>query len=290
MNPSALTLSLASTALLAGLTLLGGCAAGASRSAAPSPPAPVAEPLRIRIHAAGSLRTALTDLANSYERSHPGEQVRLTFGASGLLKDRLAAGEPSQVFASANMEHPEALLKSGHADSVQAFAANALCGLATPGFSLNGRPLAARLLDADVRVATSTPKADPAGDYAFRMFDRIETSGAGPAGSAQALKAKALQLTGGANAPTPPPDRSLYGQLMAEGRADVFITYCTNATQARREVPGLQVLDIPPAINIAARYGVALMRPVTPPARRFIDHLLSAEGRALLAAHGFSAP
>lgn len=281
----------AATALLAGLTLLGGCAGHADR--APTPAAPAAEPVVIRVHAAGSLRAALTDLAHSYERSHPGERVQLTFAASGLLKDRLAAGEPSQVFASANMEHPEALLKSGHAASVQAFATNALCGLAAPGFSLNGRSLAARLLDADLRVATSTPKADPAGDYAFQMFDRIEASGAGPAGSAQALKAKALQLTGGPTAPgapNPPADRSVYGQLMAEGRADVFITYCTNAAQARRERPSLQVLDIPPAINVAARYGVALMRPVSPPARRFVDSMLSSEGRALLAGHGFSAP
>lgn len=284
MNPS--MRALANTTLLAGLTLLGGCAGDTTRNTA-------AEPVVIRVHAAGSLRGVLTDLARAYELGHPGERVQLTFGASGLLKERLAAGEPSQVFASANMEHPEALLGSGHADSVQAFATNALCGLATPGFRLNGRPLATRLLDADVRVATSTPKADPAGDYAFRMFERIEASGAGPAGSAQALKTKALQLTGGPaapGAPAPPADRSLYGQLMADGRADVFITYCTNAAQARREVPGLQLLDIPPALNVAARYGVALMRPVTPSARRFIDGMLSTEGRALLAGHGFSAP
>jgi ABC-type molybdate transport system substrate-binding protein len=33
----------------------------------------------------------------------------LTFGASGLLKDRIQAGERADVFASANMEHPQAL-------------------------------------------------------------------------------------------------------------------------------------------------------------------------------------
>ena len=42
-------------------------------------------------------------------------KVKPTFGASGLLKDRIVAGESPQVFASANMEHPEALVAAGRA-------------------------------------------------------------------------------------------------------------------------------------------------------------------------------
>ena len=55
-----------------------------------------------------------------------------------------------------------------------------------------------------MKLGTSTPKADPSGDYAFRMFERIETSAAAPAGAAERLKAKALQLTGGPDSPRPP--------------------------------------------------------------------------------------
>ena len=39
--------------------------------------------------------------------------VELEFGASGLLRERLEQGEAADVFASANMEHPEALSRSG---------------------------------------------------------------------------------------------------------------------------------------------------------------------------------
>ena len=244
----------------------------------------------ITVHAAGSLRAALTEVARAYEARHPGQTVTLTFGPSGLLKDRIAGGEAAQVFASANMTHPQALHAQGKAEPVRAFARNALCALAAPGFSLQGKPLPQRLLDAEVRVATSTPKADPAGDYAFEMFDRVEATGAGPAGAAAALKAKALQLTGGAGSPQPQPGRSLYGTLMAEGRADVFITYCTNAAEARREQPALQVLPVPEAVNVAARYGVTVVTPATDGARRFVDFLLSAPAQALLAGQGFSAP
>lgn len=240
------------------------------------------------VHAAGSLRGALTELAQAFEARTGGVPVRLVFGPSGLLKDRLAGGEASQVFASANMTHPQALADAGRAEAVQPFARNALCGLATPAFSLAGKPLAQRLLDADVRVATSTPRADPAGDYAFQMFERIEAAGA--AGAAAVLKGKALQLTGGPNSPAPVPGRSLYGTLMASGAADVFITYCTNAAEARREQPGLQVLEVPSAVNVAASYGIALVKPATPAARDFVAFVLAPAGQAILAAHGFSTP
>jgi molybdate transport system substrate-binding protein len=243
----------------------------------------------VAVYAAGSLRAALTDIAAAFERDSQ-LKVRLTFGASGLLKDRIVGGEAAQVFASANMAHPLALRDAGRADFVAPFARNALCGLAAPEFSVQGRTLAQRLLDRDVRVGISTPGADPSGDYAFEMFERIEATGAGPAGSAAALKAKALQLTGGPQLPPPPPERSVYGALIAAGQADVFITYCTNAVQARREVPVLQVIAIPDAINVAATYGIATVSPASVEARRFVDFVLAAQGRKTLTDLGFGVP
>lgn len=248
-----------------------------------------AAPRVLEVHAAGSLRAAFEELARAFEQNHV-VKVKLTFGASGLLKDRIVSGEATQVFASANMAHPEALVAAGRAQGVYAFARNALCVLATPAFSLLGKPLALRLLDADVRVGTSTPGADPSGDYAFGMFDRIEASGAAWPGAAAALKAKALQLTGGPDSPAPTPGRNVYGELVATGQADAFITYCTNATLARRQQGALQVLAVPDQINVAVRYGLALLDPVGPDAQAFKQFVLGAEGQAILASHGFSAP
>jgi molybdate transport system substrate-binding protein len=244
----------------------------------------------LTVHAAGSLRAALTKIAEDYAAAPGGQKVNLVFGASGLLRARLAGGERSDVFASANMDHPQALAAAGKAEPVQAFARNALCALAAPNFALNGRTLAQRLLDADVKVGISTPKADPSGDYAFLMFERIESSGAAAAGSSERLKTKALQLTGGPNSPPPPPDRNVYGVLMAEGKADVFITYCTNARLAQQEAAGLQVLAVPEAINVSARYGLAVVQPASPQARKFVEYVLGAAGQQRLAAVGFSAP
>jgi molybdate transport system substrate-binding protein len=259
-------------------------------SAATGAAAQASDATALTVHAAGSLRAALTRIAEDYAAAPGGQKVNLVFGASGLLRDRLLGGERSDVFASANMEHPQALAAAGKAEPVQAFARNALCALAAPGFALKGRTLAQRLLDADVKVGISTPKADPSGDYAFEMFERIESTGAAPAGAAERLKAKALQLTGGPNSPPPPPDRNVYGVLMAEGKADLFITYCTNARLVQQEAAAPQVLPIPEAINVSARYGMAVVQPASAPARRFVDFVLSAAGQQRLAAVGFSAP
>lgn len=243
----------------------------------------------LAVYAAGSLRAAMTDLAHAFERETP-IAVKLTLGPSGLLKDRIEGGEAAQVFASANMNHPEALRASGKAEVVRPFARNALCALASSAFALQGKTLAQRLLDADVRVGTSTPRADPSGDYAFQMFERIESNGAAGAGSAAALQAKALQLTGGPNSPQPPAGRNLYSMLVDEGKVDVFITYCTSATEAKQQLPSLQVLAVPDAINVSAMYGIATVRPASPAARAFVDFVTGHQGQKILGTYGFSAP
>lgn len=241
----------------------------------------------LTIYAAGSLRAAMTQIAQDFA-AQSGVQPKFVFGASGLLRDRLTGGERADLFASANMEHPQALERSGHAAAVRPFTRNELCALATAAFAADTRSLVAKLLDTRWRVGTSTPKADPSGDYAFEMFDRIERTGAGPAGSAAALKLRALQLTGGPQSPPPPAGRNVYGALVAQGQADVFITYCTNATIALSEEPQLKSLPIDASINVAATYGVATMKGATPMAQRFLDHLLGPQGQRRLRALGFS--
>lgn len=241
------------------------------------------------VYAAGSLRGALTEVGQRFEALPEGGKVRFVFGASGLLKDRLLSGEAAEVFASANMEHPQALAAAGRAGPVQRFARNRLCLLARPEAGVTTDNLLARLLDPAVRVGTSTPKADPSGDYTWEMFRRVGARGGRFADAYETLDRKALQLTGGPGSPPPPAGRSVYGALLESGQADVFITYCTNAQQARQEVPSLQKHELPDDVNVAANYGVVSMA-ATPRARRFLELLLGAEGQAILQRQGFAAP
>ena len=121
----------------------------------------------------GSLRAALTEVTRDFTAAS-GIPVVPVFGASGLLRDRLERGEPGDVFASANMEHPEALARSGKAGPVVMFARNRLCALARPEVGVTADTLLDRLLDPAVTLGTSTPRADPAGNYAWEVFRRAE--------------------------------------------------------------------------------------------------------------------
>jgi molybdate transport system substrate-binding protein len=230
-----------------------------------------AQTAEVKVLAAGSLRAALTDVAGAFEAEAAGRRVVLGFGASGLLKDRLLGGERADVFASANLEHPQALAAAGRAAAPRTFARNRLCALAAPGFDATPETLVSRLLDPAVRVGTSTPGADPAGDYAWAMFERIEASGR--PGAFKTLSEKALQLTGGPNAPPPPADRNVYAALMAQARADVFITYCTNAVVAQREAPTLSRIDVPAEVNVSAGYAIAVLNGAPEAARQFVAAL-----------------
>ena len=249
-----------------------------------------AQQATINVFAAGGLRGPVTRAAKAFEQAHPGTRVALSFGASGLLRDRITGGDKADVFASANMEHPQSLGAGGGYGPTRAFARNALCALARQGLAVTRDTLVATMLDPAVKLGTSTPKADPSGDYAFELFERVERTGAGPAGSAKALAAKALQLTGGPNSPPPPAGRNVYGMLVATGQADVFLTYCTNAVIARAEEPSLQRIDVPTAINVSAEYGIAVREDAGTAAQAFADALVGGAGQDALREAGFLAP
>jgi molybdate transport system substrate-binding protein len=100
-----------------------------------------------------------------------------------------------------------------------------------------------------VRVGTSTPKADPSGDYAWELFQKADKI---KPGSFATLSGKALQLTGGPDSAKAPEGRNQYGWVMAEQKADIFLTYCTNAVLAQKEVQALKIIRIPEALSVGA--------------------------------------
>jgi len=55
-------------------------------------------------------------------------------------------------------------------------------------------------------------------------------------------------------------------------------------------VPALRLVEVPAAVNVAARYGIALLNGAPEPAQGFVRFLLGAEGQGVLARHGFAPP
>jgi len=243
-----------------------------------------AEPLRL--FAAGSLKAALSEVVALPAVAGSGP-IETVFGASGTLRERIAAGDRPDVFASANMEHPQALEAAGIGGPVVLFARNRLCALARPGLPVTAATLLDVMLDSNVRLGTSTLRADPSGDYAFALFAKAEAL---RPGAEARLVAKALQLTGGPASPKAPDGRNTYAWVVGDGMADLFLTYCTNAALARAERPDLQEVAVPEALAVGADYGLIVTAPERPLAWRLAMQILAPAGRAILARHGFAAP
>lgn len=234
----------------------------------------------VSLFAAGSLKAALSEVAEDYTATY-GTPVATSFGPSGLMRERIEAGEVAHVFASANMRHPKTLESAGKGGPVTLFARNHLCGLARPDVTVSTDTLLEVMLSDDVRLGTSTPKSDPSGDYAFELFDK--------SGHADALKAKSLQLTGGPDSAKPPEGRNNYAWVLDSDQADVFLTYCTNAVLAQKEVPALQIVQVPEALSVGADYGLIVLDDAPADAWKLAMHILSPAGQSVLTEYGFDA-
>jgi len=238
----------------------------------------------IQLYAAGSLRSALTDAAKAFEVS-TGHQVQAKFGPSGLLKKEIADGAKADLFAAADMEYPQALNDLNKSGPVVRFARNRLCALVSPRIKIDSSSLIDRMLDPETKLGTSTPNSDPAGDYAFEVFRKVETI---RPGVGVTLEHKALQLVGTGNSALPPPGHSVYGWHIAEGRADIFLAYCTATAEAQKQYPNLLTIELPENIAVSADYGMTVMNGAPPAAELFSKFILSSDGQNILTGYGFA--
>ena len=90
--------------------------------------------------------------------------------------------------------------------------------------------------------------------------------------------------------PPAPQGRSVYGELIAQGTADIFLTYCTNAQAAGRENPAQRIVQLPDELSVGADYGLTVINGASVSAHKFALFILSVEGLSTLAKHGFAAP
>jgi molybdate transport system substrate-binding protein len=249
--------------------------------------AQAADASSVRLHAAGSLRAAMTDIAKAYIDAY-GIAVEANFGASGGLKDKLAGGEPSDVFASADMANPQSLTQAGKAGPTVLFARNHLCALLRPGLSATPASILATLLDPSVKVGTSTPGNDPGGDYAWALFKKADALQPGSRAKLEAKAVKIGNVPGSLAVPSNAGNAVVW--LFKEKRADVFLSYCTNSGAAA-ELPGITTVALPPGLAVEASYGLTILTAANKDrAAQLVLFILSPAGQKILADHGFDAP
>ena len=221
----------------------------------------------MRVLAAGSLRGVWPQLMRHFPQA-----VETRFGPAGLLRERIEAGEPCDLFASANLAHPQAL----HPLAVIPFTRNKLCLTARSDVLSAGDDWLSLLTRDDLRVATSTAGADPSGDYTQVLFTRMGEAG-------EAVRSRARALVGGRDSAPIPAGKLAAEWIIHSGQADLFIGYASYGAKLQ-EIAGLTVLDIPKSVNPQAEYACAVM---TPQGQMLADFLQSDTAQAILRKAGF---
>jgi molybdate transport system substrate-binding protein len=247
-----------------------------SGSAASAPP----EAQSVEIYAAGSLRGVVTEVAQAVQAAFNIE-LQPTFGSSGTLRERIEKGEAPDLFLSADLASPRKLETQGRTFVPAAmFARNRMCVVARAA-GVTAANMVDRMLAKGVRLKTSTPVADPSGDYAWAIFDHID--GVRP-GAGRLLKEKA-QASMGVTATPASPTQHPYAALLAAKQIDIAITYCSGMAAMRKDLPQLHSFEVPPQFDPHPVDGMALLSN-KPEALRVALFLFSEKGQAIIAEQG----
>ena len=218
----------------------------------------------VEVFSAGSLRAVVTDVAQ--DLSAWGIDIKPTFGGSGLMRERIEKGEKPDLLLSADVGSPRKLEAQGRTVvPVIPFARNRMCIVSPRSMGLSASNLIDHMLEQNVRLKTSTPLVDPAGDYAWAIFDRIEAQ---HPGSAERLKAKAQA-----------------SMSLDAKDADVRITYCSAVPTLEKERPELASLVVSGALDPHPIDGMAVLSS-REAAWRVALYLLSDKGQAIIAREG----
>jgi molybdate transport system substrate-binding protein len=221
----------------------------------------------LAVFAAASLTDSFEALATAFEAAHPGVTVALNFAASSALREQILGGAPADVFASASPSDMSQLAEAAAvAGEARVFARNKMT-IAVPAGNPAGITGLADFADADLLIGLCAEET-PCGKYGRQA---LESAGVVPALDSNE------------------PDISSLLTKIAAGELDAGIVYATDIAAAGGVV---EAIAIPAAHAVAALYPIAVLdaSPREGLAAAFVDFVLSSQGQAILAAHGFEAP
>ena len=233
----------------------------------------------LTVFAAASLTQAFAEIADDFEQANPGTAVTVNFDGSQRLRTQLEHGAQADLFAPADREHIDALIRAGLIAGQPAdFASTRMVFLVHKDFAPADLPA---LTAPGVKIVLALPAA-PAGRYSRTVIARMRNNPQfGPAYADNLL----------ANVVSTEANVRSVAQKVALGEADAGITYRTDALPAYT-AQRVKVLTIPESVNVTARYPIAILRESPQPqlAQAFINFVLSPEGQAILERNGFDQP
>lgn len=230
----------------------------------------------ITVAAAADLSAVLPEIVAKY-KAQAGQEVKLTFGASGNLTTQIQNGAPFDVFFSADEAYPQQLITAGLAskETLYRYAVGRLV-LWVPGDSTLDLPKLGinALLDASVKkISIANPATAPYGRAAkatlehFGIYDQVSS-----------------RLVLGENI-------AQAAQFVESGNAQAGLLALSHALAPAMKNKGRYwtiPLDAYPTLNQAA---VVLSKSKRQDAgRKFLDYIRTREATSLLAAYGFTLP
>jgi molybdate transport system substrate-binding protein len=244
-------------AALAAAAVLAGC--GGDGGAAP----PDGLSGRVTVFAAASLVESFNEIGQRFEEANPGTEVEFSFGASSGLATQITEGAPADVFASASPATMDRVSATEAAQAPRIFAENQM-QIAVPPDNPAGIATLADLARPGVKVALCAPEV-PCGTVAREVFRKAGVT-VTPVTDEQDVKATLTKV-----------------QL---GEVDAGLVYATDVKAAGVKVKGIA---IPDDVNAVTPYPITTIRGSGNPdlAKAFVDHVLSADGAAVLADAGF---
>ncbi len=254
------------------LVTLMGLPVGCGAAARPQP-----ETTTLTVFGAASLGPALEALGSAYEAS-AGIEIVISTGSSTTLRTQIEQGAQPDVFLSADLANPEALITAGLVDGpLIRFAGNLLAIVVpadNPAHLLQptdlGRP--------GVRIVAATDGI-PITAYASRLLAQLSMLPGAPADLAARYDANVVSR-----------EESVAAVLakieLAEG--DAAVVYASDTAGSRN----VTTLAIPTDRNVAASYGGVVPVGAANPAaaRAFLDWLAGPEGQRVLLEFGFTPP
>jgi molybdate transport system substrate-binding protein len=221
---------------------------------------------------AASLKDAFTRLAAGFEKAHPGVKVVFNAAGSQELRAQIEHGAAADVFASADHKHMDALRASGLVAAASIFACNEPVIVVAPSAAATIKTFAD--LPRAERLVVGTPEV-PIGAYTREILRKA----AARQGADFARRVEERVVSRELNV------RQVLAKVLL-GEADAGIVYRSDAATAKGKV---QVVPIPPEINVIAEYPIGTLAAAPHPdlARAWLELVRSPAGAGVMREFGF---
>lgn len=229
----------------------------------------------LTVLAASSLTDAFGELAETFERRNPDVEVRQSFESSATLLAQIQQGAPAGVFASASEDEMRTAVQDGLVDGEpRRFAKNREV-IMVPEANPAGIGSFREVSKPDVRLVLAEDGV-PAADYAVEILDKAD--GRYGTGFKQDVLSNVVSREADVRAAV---------NRVVVGDADATFGYASDFTPDVRD--RVEVIPIPPDLNIVAVYPIAVLEDAEEPglAEEWVELVTDEEGQRVLEEWGF---